>query len=58
MLTKRDLELIEVALESAISAVGSPLTDRDDMSQLQAEYQHALDSVRRFRALGQARGGD
>ena len=49
MLTARDLDLIEVALESAISAVGSPLTERDDMTGLQAEYQHALDGIRRFR---------
>ena len=49
MLTARDLDLIEVALESAISAVGSPLTERDDMDDLRAEYQHALDGVRRFR---------
>lgn len=41
-LTPRDLELIEVALESAISAVG-PDTD---MANLSAEYAHALFTIR------------
>jgi hypothetical protein len=48
--TDRDLDLIEVALESAISAVGSPLTERDDMTGLQREYRHALEAVVAYRA--------
>lgn len=49
-LTQRDLELIEVALESAISAVGSGFTasDNRDMTDLASEYRHALAGVRKM----------
>jgi hypothetical protein len=39
--TKRDLELLEVALESAILA----LDDTPAMIELRGEYDHALDLV-------------
>jgi hypothetical protein len=51
-LTDRDLELIEVALESAISAVSfsfSP-SDKREMDGLGAEYKHALAGVQKLRA--------
>lgn len=46
MLTERDLELIEVALESAVSACGTPLSERDDVHDLAREYRTALKHVR------------
>jgi hypothetical protein len=47
--TDRDLDLIEVALESAIQATGSGLSVNDDMTALQREYRHALQAVQRYR---------
>lgn len=50
-LTERDLDLIEVALESAISATGSGLlrSDAHGMSTLNGEYKHALAGTRKMR---------
>jgi len=48
-LTDRDLELIEVALDSAISATGSSLTPNDEMSDLNREYRQALRHVQLLR---------
>lgn len=48
-LTDRDLELIEVALESAINACGG---SSDDMVNLRAEYAHALYTIRTMGSLG------
>lgn len=49
--TERDLDLIEVALESAAQAVqsGASLRNKRDLDPLAAEYLHALASVRAWR---------
>ena len=50
-LTDRDLELIEVALDSAISATGTSLSrdDGGDLAELNREYRGALGRVQRLR---------
>lgn len=48
-LTDRNLELIEVALQSAISATSCSLTPLDPMSDLNREYREALARVERLR---------
>lgn len=48
-LTDRDLEVIEVALESAISAcVGFVGVNNDSTDKLATEYQQALTNVQRM----------
>ena len=56
-LTERDLDLIEIALESAVSAcvpLSPGSTPGRAINDLADEYQHALDS---FPAWRQNRGG-
>lgn len=48
-LTDRDLELIEVALDAAVSATSSRLTPTDTAGDLNQEYRQALTHVQRFR---------
>lgn len=53
-LTERDLDLIEVALDSAIRSVDGfrPVRGTRGLSGLEAEYLHALNAVRRLRHAG------
>ena len=48
-LTDRDLELIEVALQSAIAATGHGITRNDEVADLNTEYRTALAHVERYR---------
>lgn len=48
-LTDRDLELIEVALDAAISATSTSLTRDDDLGGLNFEYKQALRHVQAVR---------